>query len=70
MKRLPDNARFVAGSTFGLLAVGFLMLLLIVSATIWLGERAQTLLDVVVQARNTRTSAVELRNALLGEPVA
>lgn len=66
MKRLPDSFRFVAGTTFGLLAVGFLMLLLIVGATIWLGERAQSLLDEVVQARNTRTSAVELRNAVLG----
>ena len=66
LKPLPDNTRFVAGTTFGLLAVGFLMLLLIVGATIWLGERAQSLLDDVVRARNTRTSAVELRNAVLG----
>lgn len=52
-------------STLVLLAVGFAALLGIVGMTFWLGERSQALFGEVVAARDARTSAVELRNALL-----
>lgn len=58
------SGRFVIQSTIGLLAVGFLTLLGIVAMTIWLNERAQHSFDEVIEARNTRIAATELRNAL------
>jgi two-component sensor histidine kinase/CHASE3 domain sensor protein len=58
------SSRFVVQSTIGLLAVGFLTLLVIVGMTIWLGERAQIYFKDVIEARDTRSSAVELRNAV------
>ena len=61
---MPITSRFVVQSTIGLLAVGFLTLLGIVGMTIWLGERAQVYFNDVIEARDTRGSAVELRNAL------
>lgn len=48
-----------------LLAAGFLTLLAIVGATFWLGQRAQQYALDVIQVREVRVSAVELRNALL-----
>ena len=59
---VPISSRFVVRSTIGLLAVGFLTLLGIVGMTIWLGERAQVHFREVVEARDTRSSAVELRS--------
>ena len=59
------TSRSVVQATIGLLAVGFLTLLAIVGTTIWLGERAQVYFNEVAEARDTRVSAVELRNALL-----
>jgi two-component sensor histidine kinase len=61
---VPISARFVVRSTVLLLAVGFLALLAIVVMTIWLGERSQTYFDEVIEARDTRSAAVELRAAL------
>jgi two-component sensor histidine kinase len=61
---MPISSRFVVQTTILLLAVGFLALLGIVGMTIWLNERAQVYFDEVLEARYTRTSAVELRNAL------
>jgi two-component sensor histidine kinase len=58
------SGRFVAKYAGFLLAIGFLTLLGIVGMTIWLGERAQTYADEAIQARDTRVSAVELRNAV------
>jgi two-component sensor histidine kinase/CHASE3 domain sensor protein len=58
------SARFVIRSTIGLLAAGLVTLLVIVGTTIWLGERAQVLFGEVVEARDIRSLAVELRNAL------
>jgi two-component sensor histidine kinase/CHASE3 domain sensor protein len=58
------SGRFVVQSTIGLLAVGFLTLLGIVGMTSWLNERAQHSFNEVIEARNTRTAATELRNAL------
>jgi signal transduction histidine kinase len=58
------TGRFVAQSTIALLAIGFLTLLGIVGTTIWLGERARIYFDDVIEARDIRASAVELRNAV------
>lgn len=56
--------RTVVISTIALLAIGFLTLLGIVGTTHWLNERAQTYFRDVIEARDTRGSAVELRSAL------
>ena len=61
---MPITSRFVIRSTVGLLAVGFLTLFSIVLMTFWLGERAQIYFNEVIQARDTRGAAVELRDAL------
>ena len=61
---MPISSRFVVQSTIVLLGVGLLTLLAIVGMTIWLGERAQGYFSVVLEARDTRVSAVELRSAL------
>ena len=61
---MPISSRFVVNSTIILLTVGFLALLAIVGATIWLGENARHYADEASQARDTRISAVELRSAL------
>lgn len=58
------SGRFVVQSAIGLLAVGFLALLIIVGMTSWLGERAQVYFGDVIEARDTRGAAVELRTAL------
>jgi two-component sensor histidine kinase len=46
------------------LGVGFLTLVGIVLATIWLGERAQHSFNEVIEARDIRSAAVELRAGL------
>jgi two-component sensor histidine kinase len=61
---MPLTIRFVVRSTIGFLAIGFLMLFCIVVMTIWLGERATIYFEDVIQARNARGSAVELRDAM------
>jgi two-component sensor histidine kinase/CHASE3 domain sensor protein len=61
---MPISSRFVVQSTILLLAVGFLTLLGIVGMTIWLGERSQDYFNIVIEARDTRGSAVELRDAV------
>jgi two-component sensor histidine kinase len=61
---MPISIRFVVRSTIGLLAVGFLALFAIVGATTWLNERARVNFDDVIVARDIRTAAVELRDAL------
>jgi two-component sensor histidine kinase len=61
---MPIASRFVLRSTIALLAVGFLTLFGIVGMTIWLNERAQDYFNEVIEARDTRGSAVELRDAV------
>jgi two-component sensor histidine kinase/CHASE3 domain sensor protein len=61
---MPITSRFVVRSTIGLLAVGFLTLFGIVGMTIWLNERAQDHFNAVIEARDTRGAAVELRDAV------
>jgi two-component sensor histidine kinase/CHASE3 domain sensor protein len=62
---MPMTSRFVIRSTIGLLTVGFLTLIAIVGTTIWLGERSRIYFNEVVDARDMRVAAVELRNALV-----
>jgi two-component sensor histidine kinase len=61
---MPISTRFVVQISVVLLAIGFVTLLGIVGATIWLNERAQVYFADVIEARDTRSSAVELRSAL------
>jgi two-component sensor histidine kinase/CHASE3 domain sensor protein len=61
---MPISSRFVIRSTIALLLVGFLTLLGIVCSTIWLGERARVYTNDVIEARDTRGAAVELRDAI------
>jgi len=61
---MPISQRFVVNFTILSLAVGFIALLSIVGATIWLGERARAYSDDAIVLRDTRTTAVELRSAL------
>ena len=58
------SRRFLVGSTFAFLLIGFLVLMTIVAMNVWLGERAQSYFDDAIAARNTRVAAVELRSAL------
>ena len=61
---MPISSRFFVQSTTALLLVGFLALLGIVGMTSWLGERAQGYFNEVIAARDARSAAVDLRNAL------
>ena len=61
---MPRTSPTVVQSTIALIVLGFLVLLGIVSMTIWLGERAQFYFNNVIAERDLRASAVELRNAL------
>jgi signal transduction histidine kinase len=58
------RSRFVLSSTLAFLIVGFLALLGIVGMTLWLGERAQVHFSDVIQARDTRAAAAELRASI------
>ena len=59
------SGRNVVHSTVVLLLIGLVSLLAIVGMTIWLGDRAQVYFDEVIAARDARSAAVELRNALV-----
>jgi two-component sensor histidine kinase len=61
---MPISSRFVVQSTIVLLAIGLFTLLAIVGMTIWLNERSQVYFQEVIEARDIRGSAVELRSAL------
>lgn len=61
---MPIASRFLVQATTALLVVGFLALLGIVGMTFWLGERAQVYFNEVIEARDARTAAVDLRNAV------
>jgi signal transduction histidine kinase len=58
------TSRTFVRSTAALLLIGFLALLGIVAMTFWLGERAQVYFNDVIEARDARGSAVEMRNAV------
>lgn len=61
---MPISSRAVASSTIAFLVVGFLALLGIVGATVWLAERTQVYFDRAIAARDTRAAAAELRFAV------
>jgi len=61
---LIKSSRSPWGMTSVLVLLGFVALGVIVAMTIWLNLRAQAYLQATVEARETRTSAVELRNAV------
>lgn len=56
--------RFIIPATSALLIVGFLVLLGIVGSTVWLSQRAQEHFNQVIEARDIRSAAAELRNAV------
>jgi len=61
---MPISSKLFVRSTLILLAAASLMLLAIVATVIWLGEQSQVYFDDVIEARDARTAAVDLRNAL------
>ncbi len=61
---MPISGKFVIQSTVLFLTVGFLALLGIVGATIWLGERARFYSEDAIYAQEIRRNAVELRSAV------
>lgn len=61
---MPITSKTFVRSTALLLLVGLLALIGIVGTTIWLVERTQVYFDEVVEAREARTAAVDLRNLM------
>ncbi len=61
---MPISTRLMVQSTIVLLAIGLAALVIVVGMTSWLNERAQLYFDDVIEARDTRGAAVELRAAL------
>ena len=61
---MPISTRLVVSSTIVLLVIAFLALLGIVGTTLLLGERAQVYFAEVIEIRDERTAALELKTAL------
>ncbi|MHA6690068.1 sensor histidine kinase [Devosia sp. A449] len=61
---MPISTNAFVRSTVMLLLIGLLALVGIVGTTIWLVERTQVYFDEIVEARDTRATAVDLRTAL------
>lgn len=61
---MPFSARTVVQSTFAFLLIGLVALLGIVGMSFWLQERSQAYFEQAIEARDTRSAAVELRNAV------
>jgi two-component sensor histidine kinase len=61
---MPISSRFVIQATTAFLVVGFLALFGIVGMTVWLNERAQIFYNEATVERDTRSTAIELRDAL------
>jgi len=61
---MPITNKLFVRLTVVLLAVATLALVAIVAMVIWLGEQSQSYFDDVIEARDARTAAVDLRNAL------
>lgn len=66
---MPITSKTFVRSTALFLLVGLLSLLGIVGATLWLGERTQVFFNEVIEAREARAAAVDLR-ALLQDALA
>ncbi len=61
---MPISSQVFVRSTLALLAVGLVALLAIVGTVIYLGERSQSYFNEVLEARDARAAAVDLRNTL------
>lgn len=61
---MPIAGRFVVQSVSALLVVGLLALVGIVAMSVWLNERSRVAFDEAIVARDVRSTAVELRNAV------
>lgn len=61
---MPISTRQFVGSTLALLTIGFFALCAILGTNIWLGERARIYSREVIEARDVKAIAVDLRAAL------
>lgn len=61
---MPLSTSQLIGSSLALLMVGFVALAVIIGTTIWLGERAQTYSASVIEVRDVKALAVDLRAAV------
>jgi signal transduction histidine kinase len=61
---MPISSKLFVRSTLALLAVGLVALLAIIGTVIYLGEQSQVYFNEVLEAREGRTAATDLRNAL------
>lgn len=61
---MPISSRQLIGSTLALFLLGFVALAAIIGATMWLGERARLYSSEVLEVRDVRALAVDLRAAL------
>lgn len=61
---MPISTRQFVGSTLALLAIGFVALCVILGTNLWLGERARIYSRQVIEARDVKAVAVDLRAAL------
>ena len=62
--KMPISSKGFARTSLALIIIGLLALIGIVGTTIWLVERTQVYFEEVVEAREGRQAAVELRNLL------
>lgn len=61
---MPISSQVFVRSTLALLAVGLVALLAIVGTVVYLGEQSQVYFNEVLEARDARTAAVDMRNTL------
>jgi two-component sensor histidine kinase len=61
---MPISARTAINATIGLLGLAFLILAGIVGMNIWLSGRVEVYSKIIIENRDIRTSAVDLRSAL------
>lgn len=63
-RHMPISTRQLVGSTLALLAIAFIALLAIVGTNVWLNERARTYSIEVLEVRDLKTIAADLRAAM------
>ncbi|WEZ85549.1 CHASE3 domain-containing protein (plasmid) [Rhizobium sp. 32-5/1] len=61
---MPISTRQFVSSTFALVILGIAALFAIIGSSVWLSSRAQDLSDAVLEARDAKSIAVDLRSAL------
>lgn len=62
---MPISARQFVSTSFALILVGVLALAAMVGSTVWLSNRAESLSDAVLRARDLKALAVDLHSAVL-----